>query len=140
MYSREHAVLSALVGAPIAAGFSDIQQSIFFWAFFVAIGVGIDFDHFVIARLNRGDWTNLRRCVRDPARVFVDQGSIFDDGDVWRDQRLLSHLLVGGTLATLVWPIGRYAAFGVAVAIYTHVLADLYSDIRTRDEYLSEVS
>ena len=104
----------------------------------VVLGVGIDLDHFVIGRINRGDWSNLTRCLRSPSQVFIDQASIFERGDIWRDQRLLSHLLIGGVLIGLVWFISEYLAFVTAVTIYTHVIADLYSDTRTRDAYLSQ--
>jgi hypothetical protein len=104
----------------------------------VVLGVGIDLDHFVIGRINRGDWSNLTRCIRSPSQVFVDQASIFERGDIWRDQRLFSHLLIGGVLIGLVWFISEYLAFVTAVTVYTHVIADLYSDMRTRDAYLSQ--
>ena len=140
MYSRNHAILSALIGVPIAIGFPETQRPVLLWSFLVIIGVGIDLDHFLIGRLNRGNWTNLRRCLRTPSRVFVNQESIFDRGDIWRDQRLLSHLLIGGILVGVLWPVNRYWSFGTAVILYTHVISDLYSDIQRRDQYLSESS
>lgn len=136
MYSRNHAVFSALVGLPVAIGAPGAHRPVLLWAYVVVVGVGIDVDHFVIARLNRGDWTNLWRCVRDPSRPFLAQETIFDRGDVWRDQRLLSHLVLGGLLVGGLWPLDWYWAFATALAVYTHVLSDLYSDGRTRDRYL----
>jgi hypothetical protein len=136
MYSRGHALVAGFVGLPVAIGAPD-GHSVLLWAAVVLLGVGIDFDHFAIARLNRGDWSNLRQCLAQPAVVFGDQSDIFDTGDVWRDQRLLSHLLIGGVLTTAVWTIDQYWAFATAIAIYTHVLADLYADTRTRPEYLA---
>lgn len=140
MYSRNHALLSALVGLPIAIGAPEPSRPVLLWGYVVVVGVGIDFDHFLIGRLNRGDWTNLRRCVSDPSRPFLAQETIFDRGDIWRDQRLLSHLLLGGVLVGVLWPLARYWAFATALAVYTHVLSDLYSDVRTRDQYLENVS
>ncbi|AZH26466.1 hypothetical protein [Haloplanus aerogenes] len=137
MYSRNHALLAAVLGIPVAAAAPAQHSRILLWVYFVALGVGIDFDHFVIARLNRGDWTSLRRCLRDPSRIFADQASIFDHGDVWRDQRLLSHLLLGGALVAFLYPVSRYWAICTLASVYTHVLADLYSDGRTRDQYLA---
>jgi len=136
MYSRGHAVLSALVGIPIGIGASTVAEGTALWGFVLVLGVGIDLDHFVIARINRGDWTNARRCLRDPGLVFADQGSIFDGGDVYRDQRLLSHVAVGGVLVAGLWIVREYWAMAAAVALYVHVAADLYSDVRTRDEYI----
>ena len=136
MYSRDHAVISGLVGLPIVGIAPSTEPLILLWAYVVLLGVGIDLDHFVIARINHRDWRNLMRCLRQPSRAFVGQTTIFDSGDIWRDQRLLSHLVIGGGLATLIWPINTYWAFATAVTVYTHLLADLYSDIRTREEYL----
>lgn len=139
MYSRNHALLSALVGVPVAVGLPEVHRPVLLWAYVLVVGVGIDLDHFLIGRLNRGDWTNVRRCVRDPSRVFLSQESIFDRGDVWRDQRLLSHLVLGGVLVGGLWPLARPWSLATALAVYTHVLADLYSDAATRDRYLDEV-
>lgn len=137
MYSRNHAIISAVVGIPLAVTSPDVHQPIYVLIYVVVLGVGIDLDHFVIGRINRGDWSNLTHCLRSPSQVFVDQTSIFERGDVLRDQRLFSHLLIGGVLVGSVWFMNEYLAFVTAGAIYTHVLADLYSDMRTREGYLS---
>lgn len=138
MYSRNHALVSAVVGLPVAFWAPAGHSPAFLWLYVVGLGVGVDVDHFLVARANRGDWTNLRWCLRDPRRVFVDQQSIFDTGDIYRDQRLLSHLLIGGCLVGLLGLFARYWAVATAVTLYAHVLADLYSDVRTRDRYLKE--
>ena len=138
MYSRGHALLSAVIGILLAAGASSLTTSMICLAYVLLLGVGIDFDHFAIGRINRGDWTNARRCLRDPVQIFTDQSTIFDSGDIGRDQRLLSHLLIGGVLTVGFWFVNEYWAFVTAVTVYTHVLADLYSDIWTRDEYLEK--
>ena len=138
MYSRAHALLSAAIGIPLAVGASGVPASASLWGYVLLLGVGIDLDHFVIGRINRGDWTNARRCLRNPAQIFLDQSTIFDSGDIWRDQRLLSHLLIGGVLTVGLWTVHPYWAFVTAVTVYTHVLADLYSDARTRDEYFEK--
>jgi hypothetical protein len=137
MYSRSHAIISAIIGVPLAVTAPEFHQPSYILIYVVVLGVGIDLDHFVIARINRGDWSNFTRCIRSPSQVFVDQASIFERGDIWRDQRLFSHLLIGGVLIGLVWFISEYLAFVTAVTVYTHVIADLYSDMRTRDAYLS---
>lgn len=139
MYSRNHAVVSALVGIPLVAVAPDSQDPVHIMVLVVVFGVGIDLDHFVIGRINRGDWTNLVDCIQSPSRAFVRQETIFEPGDVWRDQRLLSHLLIGGLLVPPVFFLDSYLSFIVAITIYVHVLADLYSDIRTRDDYLNRI-
>lgn len=138
MYSRNHTIISAVVGFPLAVVAPDFHQQVYLLVYVIMLGVGIDLDHFVIGRVNRGDWSNTTRCLRNPSQVFVDQASIFEPGEIWRDQRLFSHLLIGGVLTVLLWFISKYLAFVTAVTIYTHVLADLYSDMRTRDIYLSQ--
>lgn len=138
MYSRNHAIISVVVGAPPTVTAPEFHQPTYIFVYVITLGVGIDLDHFVIGRINRGDWSNLNRCLRSPSQVFVDQASIFERGDIWRDQRLLSHLLIGGALIGLVWFSSGYLAFVTAVTVYAHVIADLYSDMRTRDAYLSQ--
>jgi hypothetical protein len=135
MYSRGHALVAGVVGIPIAVGAQGEFPGLL-WIYVLLLGVGIDVDHFVIARLNRGDWANVRRVLRNPTQVFRDQSALFARGDVWRDERLLSHLLIGGALTAGWWTVDHYWALATALTIYTHVLADLYADIRTRPEYL----
>lgn len=136
MYSRNHALVSAAVGVPIALGVPESLHPLLVWAYVVALGVLIDVDHFVIARINLGDWRNVRRCLRRPSRVFVDQRSIFEPGDLWRDQRLFSHMLVLAGVAAVTWFVDPYLAFATVVSIYVHVVADLYADMGSRKEYV----
>lgn len=136
MYSRSHALLSALVGVPVALG-SPAGYSGALWIYIIFIGVGIDIDHFLLARLNCGNWHNLQRCLRDPSLVLRGQEAIFDPGDLWRDQRLLSHSLIGGALVAGLWLIEPYWAFATGVTLYTHLVADLYADTQTREAYLA---
>lgn len=104
----------------------------------IVLGVGIDLDHFAIGRINRGDWSNLTRCLWSPSQVFVDQASIFERPDISRYKRLFSNNIIGGALVVFLWPVSEYLAFVTAVTIYTHIFADLYSDMRTRDTYISQ--
>lgn len=136
MYSRGHAILSGAIGIPLALWSNAGAPAWLLWGSVVLVGVGIDVDHFLIGRLNRGDWTNLRRCLRRPTRAFLAQSDIFDRGDVHRDQRLLSHLLLGGVLTTAASLLATQWAVAAAVTVYVHVLADLYADIRTRADSL----
>jgi len=101
---------------------------------------GIDRDHFVVARLNRGDWKNLGRCLQNPSLIVTAQSDIFDTGDLWREQRLLTHLLIGGVLTAGLWLIDDYWGIATTVTIYFHVLADLYSDLGARETVNEETS
>lgn len=94
------------------------------------VGVGIDLDHFALARLNDGDWRAVRRCLADPRIVVLDQDRIFRPGSVGTLPRLLSHVVVAGALvAVLAIPAPGLAVL-TAVVLYLHVLADLYEDNR----------
>jgi len=132
MYSRNHALLSAAVGVPVAFAAPDGASAPLLWFYALALGVGIDFDHFLIARLNRGTWRPLRRCLADPTIVFFDQHAIFEPEDLRRDQRLLSHHIVGGALVAALWTVAPYWALATAATLYVHVVADLYADVRDR--------
>jgi hypothetical protein len=138
VYSKGHALVAGGAGVPVVLLASDPLQATVAWAWVVALGVGIDADHFAIARLNRGDWTNLRRVVAAPRLALAGQDDIFDPGDVWRDQRLLSHLVVGGVLTVAAWLLDPFWALATGASVYTHVVADLVSDARTRAEYVRE--
>jgi hypothetical protein len=130
MYSRDHAILSGLVAIPFAMA-PVSPNAILVWSYMLILGVGIDLDHFLIARLRRGDWTNLRRCFQQPQRIVFAQSEIFDDDDIRRVERLLSHHLLGGVLVAFTFFVDRYLAIVTAVTIYTHVLADIYWDLKT---------
>lgn len=128
MYSRDHAIVSAVVGAGGVVAFS---LPIPWWAavgYAVIVGVAIDFDHFVVARLESGEWTALRRCLRNPRLVFVGQDEIFDPMDLWALQRLLSHHLIGGVAVAGLWLVSEPLALFTALVLYAHVLCDLVWD------------
>jgi hypothetical protein len=128
MYSRDHAIGSAVVGAVAAAVLS---LPIPWWAavgYAVVVGVGIDFDHFLVARLTTGDWAALRRCLRDPRLVFLDQDEIFDPLALWPLQRLLSHHVLGGLAVAGLWLVSVPLALFTLLVLYTHVLSDLVWD------------
>ncbi len=96
------------------------------------IGVGIDLDHFPLARLNRGDWTALRRCVRDPRIVVFDQDAIFDDGEVGAGRRLVSHLVVGGVLLVGLATVNTDLAWVGGAVLGIHIAMDVVHDVVTR--------
>jgi hypothetical protein len=136
MYSKAHLLISLAVGAAVAALTGQPPApAAGTVAYAVVLGVGIDFDHFLLARLNTGNWDALLGVVRNPRRAVFDQRDIFDEGeDVTRLQRLLSHVVLGGVLVAVLYPLSAYAALLSAVVLYVHVLSDLYQDVRDEAE------
>lgn len=94
------------------------------------VGVGIDFDHFLVAWYKTGETRTIRYCLRNPRAVFLDQDSIFAEDDLGKLDRLLSHLLIGGPLVAALWPFDPPIALLVAATLYVHVVGDLVADIR----------
>ena len=136
MYSKSHLIISVAVGAIVAVttGQPPLSAAVTV-GYAAALGVGIDVDHFVIARLNTGDWETLLGVVRDPRRAVFDQTDIFEgDEDVTRLQRLLSHVLLSGLLVAVLYPISPYAALVSGAVLYVPVLSDLYQDVRDAAE------
>lgn len=135
MNSRQHALHAAVLAVALLVVAPPPAHPLFLVGFVLFVGVGIDADHFLIARVNTGSWNNLRRVIRDPRLVFFDQSSIFDTLDVWAEDRLLSHLLLGGIGVIFFWAVGQpYWAGVAAAALYTHILADVYDDRRYREQ------
>lgn len=130
MYSRGHALVSLVVGLAIVAVTSPPVHPAIVVAVVLAVGVGIDVDHFVVAAGLTGSTKNLRRVLRDPTLVVRDQAAIFDEGDLTEEQRLLSHVVIAGAAVASLWFVSRYWAMVVAVTLYAHVLADLVADVR----------
>jgi hypothetical protein len=97
-------------------------------AYGLGLGVLIDLDHFVLARLRVGDWRHLIACLREPKRVFTDQEHLFDGTGEMAGLRVLSHVLIGGVLVVLARRAGRPLGVLTAAVLYTHVLADLLRD------------
>ncbi|MDS0260047.1 hypothetical protein NDI56_11645 [Haloarcula sp. S1CR25-12] len=131
IYSRDHFLLSVAVGlaAGLYAGL-DLLTGLGWVAFAAAVGVGIDFDHFLVAWYNTGDPRAIRYCLRHPRAVFTDQGSIFEPYEISKLDRLLSHMLIGGPLVAALWVPAPALAVLAAVTLYVHVVADLAQDIR----------
>lgn len=97
-------------------------------AYGLGLGVLIDCDHFVLARLRVGDWRHLRECLENPKRVFTDQENLFEGTGEMASLRILSHVILGGVL-TAVWSrVSRPVALLTAAVLYVHVLADLLRD------------
>lgn len=96
----------------------------------LALGVFIDLDHFLLARIYAGDWHHLIDALTDPIRAFVEQEAIFDDIRDMTRQRLLSHVLVGGTLVGLTRRLSRPLGIVTALVLYWHLVCDLLRDNR----------
>lgn len=139
MYSRDHAIFSLAVGA-LAVLTLDLPVG---WPVALAIalivGVGIDVDHFLIARLTTGEWRALRRCLSNPRLVFVGQDEIFDPASIWPLQRLLSHVLIAGVVVPPIAVVDTGLAILVGAVLYAHLLSDLVWDNYRHDRYRQRV-
>jgi len=130
MKSGVHAVVSVVVGVAALAVTTPPIPAWAVLAVAVAVGVGIDVDHFFLAWYNTGSFAPVRRCLRDPRIVFLDQSAIFEDGTVGALNRLLSHVVIAGVAVPVLWLWRPYVAGLVGVSLYAHVLADLVSTTR----------
>lgn len=139
MYSSHHAALSVLAGVALLPFASTGLGPLGVVAYAVVLGVGVDFDHFLVARYNAGDWRALRAVLADPRLAFVSQDQIFTPGEVGVLQRLLTHVVLGGVLvvALLAGALVDLAVVS-AVVLYVHVLADLVWDVARQDRYVEQ--
>lgn len=135
MYSTHHAAISLVVGAgavfalPAVSVFGVDVPTVLLLAYAVAVGVLIDLDHFLIARVRTGTWDAAVFCLRNPTVVFTDQRRIFSPGDVGVLPRLLSHLLLVGLLVPLLALESVPLAVVTAAVLYTHLVCDVLWDI-----------
>ncbi|MFC6787102.1 hypothetical protein ACFQFH_14810 [Halobaculum halobium] len=154
MYSRHHAAVSAAVAAGLVLALplgATPAVAAVVWAALTAAGVAIDLDHFLMARLVRGDWANARRAIANPHAAVLDQSELFDPGDLWPLHRLLSHAVLapigvagawvgGDALAAAGFEVtATAAALAMAVVLYVHVLTDLIWDVWRHDQYHEDV-
>ncbi|WP_227131546.1 hypothetical protein [Halorubellus salinus] len=140
MYSSHHAALSLVAGVALAPFVSTPLQPVGTVAYAVVLGVGVDLDHFLVARYRTGNWRALRACLTDPRRVFLAQDEIFDPGEVWPLERLLSHALVGTALVGGLFAAGLTGPAVVsAVVLHVHVVADLLWDVARQESYHEQV-
>ncbi|MCU4740116.1 hypothetical protein OB955_03245 [Halobacteria archaeon AArc-m2/3/4] len=135
MYSKHHAVISLAVGAaavyalPAVTVFGVDVPPVALVAYATAIGVFVDLDHFLIARIKTGTWEAIGFCLRNPTVAFADQGRIFSAGDVGVLPRLLSHQLIVGAAVALFALESLPLAVLTAVVLYIHIVCDLCWDI-----------
>jgi hypothetical protein len=104
-------------------------------AYGTAVGVGIDFDHFLIARFKTGSWDAVRFCLSNPRAAVADQSRIFDPGDVGVLSRLLSHVIIAGIVVPALAAVSVPLAIVTGVVLYAHVLADLVWDIYLLEDH-----
>lgn len=133
MKSGEHFLVSIpVVGAVltvVSERYSPRQLAVLA-VYGLGLGVLIDLDHFVLARLRVGDWRHVRHCLRNPKRVFFDQENLFRGTGKMANLRVLSHVILGGVLTALAACVSRPVAALTAMVLYFHVLADLLRDNR----------
>ena len=101
MHSKKHAVFSAVIGILFAVRY---RRPVLF-VIAVAAGVGIDFDHFLLAWYDHNDLRGARRAIENPNYVFKDQGKLFAEE--------ASFSVRGGRLTTLC--AHTTEAFGAAL-------------------------
>lgn len=141
IYSKHHAAVSLVVAGGLGYVLSPVAifgyelPTLAVVAYGVAVGVLIDLDHFLIARLKTGRWDAVRRCVRDPRIAVADQGRIFERGDVGVLSRLLSHLVVIGVIVPIVAVVSVPLAVVTGVVLYAHVVCDVLWDIWRLDHH-----
>lgn len=131
MKSGEHFLLSVPVVGWVLAAIGDrysSRQRAALAGYGLGLGVLIDLDHFLLARLRVGDWRHARNCLRNPKRVFFDQKNLFEGTGGMANLRLLSHVLIAGPLTVLTGLIDRRLGILTGAVLYVHVLADLLRD------------
>ncbi|KTG17732.1 metal-dependent hydrolase [Haloferax profundi] len=131
MKSLEHAVVGAVVGTVAALALGPPGGVPLLVAVAVLVSVFVDLDHFVIARVERGDWRHLRLAVTNPRVGLFEQEKLFTDfGTDFNRKRLLSHHLVGGVaVGGLALSVATSLAAFVAVVLYAHVVCDYLRDL-----------
>lgn len=128
MYSKHHFLISIGIGVALYALLDAPVAGPLIIPYAAVVGVGIDLDHFLIARLNSGNWRATTSVLKDPRRAFFDQESIFEPDEVLVLQRLLTHVGISGVLTVGLYPISDVLAVATAAVLYGHVLSDLLAD------------
>lgn len=134
MLSKHHLLLSLATGLALLLVTPAVLPAGLVVGVAAAVGVLIDFDHFLVARVNQGDWRATRRGLQNPRLLVLDQELLFDEDALWARQRLLSHailgtLLVGGLLAAAsTLPGGPWLGIVAATSLWVHVVSDLAWD------------
>lgn len=114
---------------PLPSVFGQDVPPVLLVAWATAVGVLIDLDHFLIARLETGTWDALRFCLENPSAAFLDQDRIFNRGDVGALSRLLSHLVIAGVLVGTLTLVNISLAVLTATVLYAHLVCDVAWDV-----------
>lgn len=93
-----------------------------------ALGVLVDLDHFLLARLNTGSWRATRNVILNPRLVFFEQESVFETGEVGAVQRLWSHVGITVVLVAGLVPVSPYLAGVSGAVLVGHILSDVVWD------------
>jgi hypothetical protein len=130
MYSRNHLLISLIIGL-ISASFFGITGLEFalIVGYGCVIGVLIDIDHFVIARINTGTWSALRASLARPSKLLFQQRTVFT-GEVGKLQRLLSHMIISGVIVSIIAVFNIILSLFSIIIFYFHIVGDIYADIR----------
>jgi len=130
MYTRHHAGISALVGVALAVTVSTPLPAPLLVVGATLLGIFVDLDHFLIARVRTGDWEALVRCLRSPRIAFLDQDEIFQAGSVGAWPRLGTHVLVTAAVAGALAVVAPALAVAAGVVLAVHIGCDVAWDAR----------
>ncbi|MFB6180011.1 MAG: hypothetical protein ABEI77_09840 [Halorientalis sp.] len=100
-------------------------------AYAAALGVLVDLDHFLLARVNTGRWRATTNVIRNPQLLVFDQESIFETGEVGAVQRLESHVVITVVLVVGWLPIAPSLAIVSGVVLVGHIVSDVIWDFTT---------
>jgi hypothetical protein len=140
MRSKHHFVLSLLTALALTPFVDTAFSTPVLVVGMTALGVFVDFDHFLIAMHNSGSVRALRWSLAHPVKALVAQDEIFEATEVWPLERLLSHAVIAGGLVGGALAAG-FDGLAVAsgVVLYVHVLSDLAWDVSRQDRYHERV-
>jgi hypothetical protein len=130
MYTRHHAVVSALVGVALAVTVSTPLPAFLLVVGVTLLGVFVDLDHFLIARVRTGNWNALVRCLRSPRVAFLDQDEIFEGDAVGAWPRLGTHVVITAALVTALAVVSPALALAAGVVLVVHIGCDVAYDVR----------
>lgn len=134
MLSKHHFLLSLATGLALLLVTPASLSAWLVVGLAVAAGVLIDLDHFLVARLNQGDWRATVHGLRNPRLLVFDQDKLFDEDALWGPQRLLSHAVIATVVVGVLLaaasslPGGLWLAIVAAASIWVHLLSDLAWD------------
>lgn len=128
MYTRNHLLVSLAISGALVIWTTPPDPGLVV-AVTTAAGTAIDFDHFLIARVQTGSWDAVRRGMTDPRRFLVRQSELFERGDIGVLHRLLSHTVLAGVAVGAVYFVAAELTVPVALGLYAHLLTDLVADV-----------